>query len=241
VTDARFLEVRSGARARRWKRIAAAVLGVVVLGGGAWLVWFSDVLAVRHVVVTGETTLSEAQVMERARVVEGRPLARTDVLAVETRVAAMERVQSVEVSRSWPRTVRIELVERTPVAWITVDGEVRGLDRFGVDFRRYDKAPKGLLEARVPVTDARQRQQTLEAVARVVAVIESRDPALRKQVQHVSAESKDSLVLNLTKGRSVTWGSAADAKRKLVVLEPLLRLDATTYDVSAPDQPTTRE
>jgi cell division protein FtsQ len=35
------------------------------------------------------------------------------------------------------------------------------------------------------------------------------------------------------------WGSSDDGRRKLQVLTPLLGLEATRYDVSAPDQPTT--
>jgi cell division protein FtsQ len=133
------------------------------------------------------------------------------------------------------------VVERKPVAWITVGGVIRGLDRYGIDFRTYDKAPNGLLEAEVTVTDARQRQQTLEAVAAVVRLIEDKDPSLRKNVQAVSAASKDSIELNLTEGRTVVWGSRADSGHKLTVLRALLRIDAARYDVSAPDQPTTRK
>ena len=56
-------------------------------------------------------------------------------------------------------------------AYATIDGEIRAVDRFGIDFRTYSSPPKGLLEARVNVLDARQRQQTLAAVAAVVQLI----------------------------------------------------------------------
>ncbi len=92
---------------------------------------------------------------------------------------------------------------------------------------------------RVTVADPRRRQQTYAAVASVVESID--DTELRSQVQLVSATSKDSITLDLTKGRTVTWGSAVSAKRKLVVLGSLLQISAKGYDVSAPDQPTTRK
>ena len=226
-------------RRRRFKRVAAGVLALVVVGTLIWLVMFSSVLAVRRVAVDGETTLSESQVRRAADVRIGQPLARIDVAAIEARVASMERIQSVTVSRSWLHTVRVTVVERTPVAWLTVGGAIRALDRYGIDFRTYDKAPEGLLEAEVTATEPRQRQQTLEAVAAVVQLIEDEDPALRKQMQAVSAATKDSIQLNLTKGRTVVWGSRADSAHKLTVLRALLRIKADRYDVSAPDQPTT--
>lgn len=241
TTDERFEARAAYERRRRLKRVGIAVLVVAVVTTLVWLVMFSSVLAVRRVAVDGETTLKESQIRQVANVRIGQPLARVDVSAIEARVASMERVQSVTVSRSWLHTVRIEVVERTPVAWLTVGGTIRGLDRYGIDFRSYDKPPAKLLEADVTETDPRRRQQTLAAVAAVVQIIEDEDPALRKQVQAIDAASKDSIELNLTHGRTVVWGSRADASHKLTVLRALLRIDAKRYDVSAPDQPTTSQ
>jgi cell division protein FtsQ len=102
------------------------------------------------------------------------------------------------------------------------------------------KPPKRLLEVRVNVIDPRKRQQTLSAVASVVESINKKDPKLRRQLQSISASTKDSIILDLSKGRTVTWGSAGNAERKLAVLNSLLRISAKQYDISAPDQPTTR-
>jgi len=241
TTDERFEARAAYERRRRLRRVAVGVLVVVVAATLVWLVMFSSVVAVRRVAVDGETTLSEAQIRTVADVRIGQPLARVDTSAIEVRVARMDRVQSVTVSRSWLHTIRIEVVERTPVAWMTVGGGIRGLDRYGIDFRAYDKPPKKLLEADVTETDPRRRQQTLAAVAYVVQLIEDEDPALRKQVQAISAATKDSIELNLTHGRTVLWGSKADSTHKLTVLRALLRIDARRYDISAPDQPTTRQ
>jgi cell division protein FtsQ len=239
MTADRFFERSRADRRRRWLMIALAVLGVVALGALAWMVWFSSVLAVRDVEVAGRTTLKQSQVLRAAQVPVGRPLARVDVDAIEQRVSALDRVDTVDVGRSWPHTLSITIVERKSVMWARVDGEVRGIDRNGIAFRSYGSPPDGLLEATIDVTEARDRLQTSEAVAAVVVQIRDRDPALRKEIQSVGAGSKDSIELNLTEGRTVVWGSSADGRRKLQVLKPLLQLDASRYDVSAPDQPTT--
>ncbi|MEJ7633395.1 FtsQ-type POTRA domain-containing protein [Aeromicrobium sp.] len=241
MSNDRFAARSGYLRRRRWKRVAAGLLSVVIAATLIWVVAFSSVLAVRRVAVDGETTLKESQVRREADVRIGEPLARLDTSAIEARVASMERIESVEVSRSWLHTARITLVERTPVAWISVGGEVRALDRYGIDFRTYRKPPARLIKAEVTVFDARQRQQTLEAVTAVVQLIEDKDPGLRRRMQAISAGSKDSIELNLTKGRTVVWGSRADSSHKLTVLRALLRIDAARYDISAPDQPTTRK
>ena len=203
--------------------------------------WFSTVLGVHRVQVTGVTSLRPDAVREVAEVPSRRPLARVDTVRVEARVSSLERVERVRVSRSWPRTIRIEVVERTAVAWVRVDGEVRSLDRYGVDFRTLPREPRTLVEVRVPTFEARARQQALQSAAAVLARIRADDPRLFAQVQRVEAATQDSVVLDLTKGRRVTWGSAAKPAEKLQVLEALLDIEASGYDVSAPEQPTTRK
>lgn len=239
MTAERFFERSRAVRRRRWIRIAVGVLVIAGLGALAWLVWFSSVLAVRDVEVAGRTTLKQGQVLRVAQVPQGRPLARVDIGAIEQRVSSLDRVDTVEVGRSWPHTISISIVERKSVVWARIDGQIRGIDRNGIAFRSYDSPPKGLLEATIDVTDARDRLQTSESLASVVALIGRRDPGLREQVESVRAGSKDSIELRLTKGRTVVWGSRDDGRRKLQVLTPLLDLEASRYDVSAPDQPTT--
>lgn len=241
MSDPRFDARRRGGLLDRWRRTLIIVFCVVLVGGIVWLGWFSALFAVRTVVIDGETTLTASQIRTEAEVPVGRPLARVDTVGIESRVASMERVQEVKVSRSWPSTIRIEVVERIPIAYAVLGDEIRALDRYGIAFRTFEKKPKDLLEVRVTIGDPRGRQQTLESAASVVEVIERKDPSLRKLVQFVSATSKDSIVLDLTEGRTVTWGSAGNVTRKLAVLKSLLTIKAKAYDVSAPDQPTTRK
>ncbi|KAA1378682.1 cell division protein FtsQ/DivIB [Aeromicrobium fastidiosum] len=239
MTADRFFERSRSEKRRRWLRIALGVLAVAAVGGLVWLVWFSSVLTVRDVEVAGRTTLKESQVLRAAQVPKGRPLARVDVDAIEGRVSALNRVDTVEVSRSWPHTLSITVVERKAVMWARLNGQVRGIDRNGIAYRSYASPPDGLLEAAIDIPDARDRLQTSEALAAVVVEIGERDAALRREIESVTAATKDSIELRLTKGRTVVWGSSADGRRKLQVLEALLRIEATRYDVSAPDQPTT--
>lgn len=237
----RFTARRVGLRRHRWFRIAMAGLVAVVLGALVWVIWFSSVLDVRTVSVKGETSLTAAQVRDVAAVPLGEPLARADLTAIEARVKVVPRVRVVEVSRSWPHGVTITITERSAVVWLASGGEIRGVDRYGVDFRSYAKEPADLIEARVSTTDPAVRVDTVRAVALIAERIRRDDPDLLEQVQAITAESKDSVALDLTKGRTVTWGSEAQGARKLEVLRTLLEIDAKGYDVSAPDQPTTRD
>ncbi|MEG9225607.1 cell division protein FtsQ/DivIB [Aeromicrobium sp. Sec7.5] len=232
---------RRAARLHSAARVLIAVAVLLLVLGGAWVVTFSSLLAADGVEVTGTDQLTKTEVEAAAAVPIGRPLARIDLDAVEERVRALPLVESVEASRSWPGTVQLRITERTAVAWIEIDGEFRGVDRFGSDFRRFD-APPDLTEIRVDTNDPRDRQQSFEGLGAVVDVLRSSAPDLLAAIEYGEAETQDSLMFQLTDGRSVRWGSAEDSERKIEVVSALLRtVQASEYDVSAPEQPTTRE
>jgi cell division protein FtsQ len=240
VTEELFIERRRAGRRRRVLRVLLGLLAVGVVGGLVWVIWFSSALAVTRIQVEGTTTLKPTDVRSQAAVKLGEPLVRVDTVAIESRVAAMERIDQVEVTRQWPRTIRIEVVERKPVGWVLSGGAIRALDRYGVDFRSLRSEPDHLVEVRVETVTARKRQQALEGAAAVLELLRTDEPRLLKRVQYLRVASKDSIQLVLRKNRTVTWGSAAKGEQKLTVLRSLLKIKARGYDVSAPEQPTTR-
>lgn len=241
MSEQRFAQRRRSGRWQRWRRYGYLLLSLIAAGLLVWLVWFSTALGVRHVDIEGTETIKPHEVAVRAAIAHGRPLARVDTTAAEARVAVLDRVESVTVRRDWPNTIVVAIKERHAVAWIRSGGSIRGLDRFGIDFRDYVKAPKGLLEVRVNAGTSAQRQAALVESATVLSTIARADKELYAAIDHVNAGSKDSVELVLSKDRVVRWGSAAHGAKKLAVLRPLLKIAAHTYDVSAPEQPTTRQ
>jgi len=226
-----------------WRRVRRWLLGTFAVGvvaGLVWLVWFSTVLVATDVEVEGMSTLRAETIRQQADVPLGVQLARLDTVAIETRVARMERIDKVDVRRRWPNTVLVSVKERVPVGWVLSNGAIRYVDRNGIDFRTVSSEPENLLEIRIDTEDPLVRQQALEAVTRVITFLRSKARGIYAQIQYVSAETQDSVHLRLTEKRIVVWGSAERNEEKAVVLRPLLRVDAERYDVSAPELPTTQ-
>ncbi len=240
MSEERFAERRRSERWRRIRHVLLGLLGVGAVAGAVWVIWFSSALSVNRIDVDGTTTLTPMDIRSTAAVRLGEPLARVDTVAIESRVAAMERIDRVVVSRRWPRTIRIEVVERKPIGWVMSGIAIRALDRYGVDFRSLRTEPKNLVEVQVETLDSRKRQQALVSAAAVLELLRTDDPGLMKKVRYVRVASKDSVQLVLGKNRTVTWGSASKGQQKLTVLRSLLKIKARGYDVSAPEQPTTR-
>jgi cell division protein FtsQ len=232
-TRRRFARRQWARRWLAWKYVVAALLLVVLVGGGSYAVFFSDALAADGVEVTGERTLTDDQVREVAQVPLGDPLARVDLDAIQRRVESLPVVKSAEVSRQWPHDVLIEVEERTAVAVVEIAGSLRGLDAEGIVFGTYREAPDGLPRVRTTATTS---GDALREAALVVAALPS---DLAARVNHVEVLTVDQIALELKDGRRVRWGSSAQSDEKAKVLEALLLQDAQVYDVSVPGNPTT--
>jgi cell division protein FtsQ len=226
---------RGRARRRSRLRVVLAVLAVALAAGAAgWLVLWSSVLGVAQVRVSGVERLTAAAVRDGAGIDAGTPLARLDTDAVARRVSALAPVRTVEVSRSWPRTVEISVRERTPAAvqargtsWVLVD-------RTGVAFQTETRRPRGLPLVSAPV-DAGP-----PALRAALDVLDALPATVLEKVREVRAATRDHVSLRLSKDRTVVWGSPERSERKAAVLAVLLTRKASVYDVSAPDTPTTR-
>lgn len=216
-----------------WRYVIGSVLLVALVATGIWLVFVSSALTVKHVVVRGESQLSEQQVLAAAAVPQGAHLAQLDLEAIRARVAALAAVRRVDVSRDWPDGVLIKITERTPVAVVDLDGRFQAMDTDGVLFRAYASPPPGL--PRVVSTEG-VNSAALAQAARVIAAL---PPRLAGRVDHVKVAGLDRISLVMKRGAVVVWGSDSQSALKAEVLAQLIHQPALTYDVSVPGQPVT--
>jgi cell division protein FtsQ len=214
---------------RRWIALAA----VVSVLGIAYLVVFTSLFGVHSVEVTGVQTIPPEAVRSAAAIEEGTPLVRLDTDEVRARVAALPKVFSVEVSRSFPGTVEIVVVERTPVAQVPAADGVHLVDGSGLDYEVVKEALPGLPE--LAVEKVRPDDPPTRGAVAVLAAIPQQ---LRAQLVKITAKTAGNIQLSLADGRLVKWGSADSSERKAAVLAPLLTRPGEVYDVATPEFPT---
>jgi cell division protein FtsQ len=226
---------RPPSRHRRLLQLVGVAVALAVL---AWLLLAGPVLAVRTVEVDGLVTLPAGQVQEAAGIGAGTPLLRVDVAAAEARVARLPQVAEVEVTRDWPDSVVITVLERVPVAVVGEDGQRSLVDAEGVLFDMITGTPP---EGVVPL-DVASPGPDDPATRAGIAAIGALSADVRRQVAGAEATGPDDVSLTLTDGTVVTWGDAAESGDKSAVLAGLLeQLDAgalepaETIDVSTPD------
>lgn len=213
--------------------MAYSLAGLALLGGLGWLLLAGPLLVVRNVEVSGTVAVTPERVREVAAVPAGAALLRLDVDAIEARIERLSRVADAEVDRSVTGTVQLAVTERVAVAVIPADGGVRLVDATATAFATAAQRPPGLPVLRVPGIGP-----DAPAAVAAVTVLTGLPGWLREQVRAVEADTPLEVVLRLSEGRTVRWGSPAQAARKAAVLEALLTRPGQIYDVASPDLPT---
>ncbi|MDJ0385134.1 FtsQ-type POTRA domain-containing protein [Streptomyces sp. G-G2] len=223
--------------------LLAAALAAVLLGAGVtWALYGSSWLRVEKVTAHGTEVLTPAQVLTAAAVPVGAPLVSVDTGEIESRVRGrLPRVGSVTVTRSWPHGIGVEVTERKPVLLVKKGADFVEVDASGVRFDTVPKAPAGVpvLELAAGQSPSGRRFDEGRLLREAVAVAGDLPKAVARETLLVKVGSYDSVVLELSRGRKVIWGSGEQGEAKGRALTALLKAvpKADHFDVSVPTAP----
>jgi cell division protein FtsQ len=196
-----------------------AATAVAVLAAAAFFLSRSSVLHARDVEVTGSAHLSRAEVVAAAGVSKASNVVWLDEGAIERRLEAEPWVAAADVSVSFPWTIRIEIVERAPVA-VATDGISEILvAKDGTVLGAADRT-RGLPRIELAATAAVEGAR--ESPRGAAAAIGAMGPELRAEVASVTVLVDGGLELRLRGGLTVRYGAAVDHRRKAAALADIL-------------------
>lgn len=234
--DPRFRERALQRRRRPWLRGLWAALVLALVAALGWLAFWSPVLAVRAVEVTGVAGADRAAVARLVAVPTGTPLARVDLDEVEDRVRSRKTIAEVSVERGWPSTLRVRVVTRQAALVLrNPQGRLEVVDATGVAYDTVTAPPAGVPLVRA----ASSKGTTKEALEAALSMVRTLPPDLAGQVSSIEVSTANLVSFTLA-GIEVVWGGADEADRKLAILRALLPTKPEVIDVSAPDTPVTR-
>ncbi|RIJ76219.1 peptidase S33 [Nakamurella silvestris] len=224
-------ELRSR-QSRRRRRIAWIVALVVVLlaGSGVYVVWYTSVLGLKEISVSGVDGAVEKAVLAAAPPADGSPMIKIDLAAVRRDVLEVPQVAGASVSRAWPGSLVIQVTPRVPVAVVSANGALWLLDAAGTPYVTTPTVPKGLLTLRLATPGAGD-----PATLAGLAVAGDLPPDIAAKVASISARTQYDISLELKDGRTVQWGDPTKGARKAQVLGPLLAQPGTRFDISDPE------
>ncbi|MEU9008271.1 FtsQ-type POTRA domain-containing protein [Streptomyces sp. NPDC048479] len=225
---------------RRFLLIVAA--SVLVVAAGIWVLYGSHWLRVESVTTTGTKVLTPEEVLAAAAVPVGAPLISVDTDAIETRLRhKLPRIDSVDVVRSWPDGIGLNVTERKPILLIEKGAKFIEVDAKGVRFATVDKAPKAVprLELTVEQSPSLRRFGMDRLLAEAVRVRGELPGEVAADTRVVTVRSYDYISLELSRDRTVVWGSAEEGEAKARALTALMKAapKARHFDVSAPTAP----
>ena len=242
----RLKERQQALRRLRLRRVTTAAIVVLVVALATWALLFSPLLGLqpqRISVAGSDGSVSDKQVRDVLAPYTGDSLLRLDTGRLSTQVSdKLVRVRQAQVTRSWPRGLRVQLTMRVPVATVQGADGYQVLDNEAVVLERVPEAPSGLVTIVPDKTDGASGSQTISAkqVAAVTQVVGSLTPQTLAQVASGSATEAGQVTLTMSNGASVVWGDTQDNELKARVLATLMTTSASIYDVSSPHRPTTR-
>ncbi|MEV6182581.1 FtsQ-type POTRA domain-containing protein [Streptomyces sp. NPDC052015] len=232
---------------RRLRMIITLTLAVVLLGAGVvWVLYGSQWLRVDRVSVSGTRVLTPQQVREAADVPVGAPIVSVDTAAIEARLRAeLPRVDTVDVVRSWPHGIDLNVTERIPVLLVQKGRNFVEVDDEGVRFATVSVAPRGVPLLELATSSSSSASASLRRfgedrlVREAVKVAGDLPAAVARDTRTLKVRSYDDISLELSGGRAVVWGSAERGAEKARTITALMKAspDARHFDVSVPTAP----
>jgi cell division protein FtsQ len=195
-------------------------LGAVAVGYGLTR---SPLLDVDTVKVQGATNTDAAEVARAAGFDRHPQLADIDPHAAVAAVEALPWVARASVTRRWPGTVEVVLLERS--ALVAVPAAAGGWALVDVTGRVLApvEAPPPDMASVVAAVGAPTPGERVDASTRAgISVIEALPPSLQGRVAAVTVGEGDSLDLKLSTGPPVHFGPPTQLRPKLVALSTLL-------------------
>jgi cell division protein FtsQ len=239
---------------RRRSLLGFAVL--LALGIGTLFLSRSSIVHARSIEVSGNARLSRGDVVARAGVSRATNVVWLDESSVERHLEADPWIAEADVRVTFPATIRIDLVERVPVA-IASDGIARTLVAADGTPLGPPARTRGLPRIELPVTSVVDARPPLGGAAPVLAgprpspsgaatAIGAMRPQVRASIVSVGVGADGTLDLRLEGGVTVRFGSAADPAAKARTLARILAwaeasgAEIAHVDVAAPLAPAVR-
>lgn len=226
---------RTRARLRRWGIVLGCALALV---GLAVVAWASPLLQVTRVSVSGggivDADAVRASVEERTLGVP-LPQVRTGRLG-EQLEEENPAAQSIDVSYAWPRTLRVAIVDRTPVIAVRDGDRATRFDATGVQIDEVSAAGLEIPVLRVdegadPSAAARDGARLIGAIGGIIPGTAEELRATRSDEFELRVRTEDDAVVQ------ILFGDAEEGERKARIAATLLDEGHERIDVSVPAVP----
>lgn len=245
--DDRIAQRRSGVKAAA-RRSRLAIFGVIALvvavGSSGFAALHSPLFSMRRLTITGAIHENRSEILRAAGIVGTPPLIDIDPGRAAVGIEALAWVGRASVSRHWPETLSVSIVERSAVGYTRrALGGFALLDSSGRVLATAGGIPGGLLRlddlGHLPAVGGTVSGRG-GAIASLAAAIPK---TITPIVASVGDDSADGLEITLSIGPRVEIGTSAALGAKFVALATLIAserptlLGSSVVDLRVPTSP----
>jgi len=230
-------------RGDAWRRrapVAAAVL-LVLIAAAVYATTASPLFRARTINVEGGGKLGRSQILQLAQIDVGTNILWLSAAAASARLTASPWVKSATIAKSYPSTLTVSVVERSPVA-VTKSGDSwLAMAEDGTGLEIIERVPPGLpliVGAAGPAVG-----QTAAGTTPAATAAGFMNEATRSQVERIVVADDLALQLFLSTGGRVEYGQPVELKEKADALSGILswaqenESRIRTVDLTAPGAP----
>lgn len=233
-------EMRKFTRTLRQRRIIfwSCISVVCVFIAALAIAVFSPLFAVRNIHIVGTDRLDAESIEAALDHHVGVPLPLLDRSQIADDLEHFPGIESYLIESVLPDTLKISLVERTPILVYQVGKEFRLVDAAGIVLAESDEAdpayPRLILD---------EGTEFVDGFFPSVNVLRALPENLLEQVDTISASTNDNVSLTLKDNkRQVLWGDSSQPQLKSKLVEQLFESvpNGKVYDVSSPETPSVK-
>lgn len=104
----------------------------------------SPIFSITKITVQGNNNMTAGEIVRVSGIVTGMNIFKADLQTASTKVKALPMVKEVNITRDFPDTISIDVIEREPVVLVVVDEHFVELDAEGYFLRTGSAAATGL-------------------------------------------------------------------------------------------------
>lgn len=204
-------------RRRRQIRIAIVLAVVVTFTVSTIAIYRSPLFGIDEVQIIGAERLAADTVRNLAAVPDDATLIRYSARAIEERLLAYAWIAEAQVTRDYPHTLRIRIVERKPIASVDTGETFWAVDKTGMVLgeQSLDETSTLPVVRDVPGLDLKSgRASTSEVLLNALRVLSGISEELRMKLRAVTAPTIDETTLLTTENVEILIGDASELETK---------------------------
>lgn len=113
------------------KKLSVGISVFCILVAGCMALLLTPIFSVETIIVTGNKTISTEEIILGSGIVRGSNIFSINLGAVKKKISYMSGIDTVQVKRSLPSTIRITVTEGNPIVYVENMGDLVGLTADG--------------------------------------------------------------------------------------------------------------